>query len=413
MPDSPGLWRDHDFLRLWSAQATGLVGQQFSVLSLPLVAILTLHASASTVGLMVTCFNLPWVVFGLFVGVVIDRFPRRSVLILSDLGRALLLVSIPLCAAAGLLTLQQLFVLGLLVGTLDVCWLTAYRSYIPTVVPKEHLTQAYSLVGASDGVTRTAAPSLAGAAIQLVGAPIGVSVTSLCYFLSGLFNSRIRAREQRVARGDHEPVLRSFREGLAYAWRQRIVRSFALSEATYTLFWASTQTVLLVFLSRNLDLAPGFIGLIFTVGTVGGILGALVARRIGRRLTPGPSIILGSILRSAGMALLPLAVVLGPFAIPMLMLARLVNSFGWTLWDVHRETMQQQLLSDRYRGRANGSVLFLSGAALAVGSAAGAGVVALTGVVPTLVIGCVGTMLAVGWLLTARLSTLRQALATD
>ena len=403
------LWRDRDFIRLWCAQATGLVGQQFSVLAMPLVAILTLNASASTVALLTATFNLPWVLFGLFIGVLIDRYRRRMILIVADVGRAVLLVSVPICALAGLLTIQQMFVLGLLVGTLDMCWVTAYRSYVPAVVPKEQLAQAYSMVGASDGVTRTAAPSLAGGAVQLLGAPFGVAVTSLTYLASALSNSRIRRREPRRQAHEHEPVLKAFRDGLLYTWRQHLVRAFALSEATYIFFWASTQSVLLVFMSRTLGLAPAAIGAIFTIGTVGGVLGATVAGRIGRRLKPGPTIILGNVLRSVGMLMQPLAVMLGPLAIPALMTALLINSFGWTLWDVHRETTQQQLLPDALRGRVNGSVLFLSGSALTFGFAAGAGIVALFGVVPTLAIGGTGTLLASAWLFAARTWTIREA----
>jgi hypothetical protein len=102
------------------------------------------------------------------------------------------------------------------------------------------------------------------------------------------------------------------------------------------------------------------------------------------------------------MVMLPLAAVLGAFAVPALMLARLVNSFGWTVWEVHRETIQQRLVRDAFRGRVNGSVLFLGGTALALGALAGAGIVALVGVLPTLVICCVGTLLGTAWLLTAR-----------
>jgi MFS family permease len=402
------VWQRREFFKLWSAQATGLVGQTFSVLAMPLVAILTLHASPATVALLVACFNLPTLLFGLFAGVVIDRLRRLSVLIVCDIGRAVLLSSIPICAALGVLRIQQLFALSIVIGTLDLGWLTAYRSYVPTVVPAAQLSRAYAMVGASDGITRTAAPSLAGAAVQLLGAPMGLSVTSACYFLSGLFNCRIRAVESRVDAEPPESVLRSFREGLAYVWRHGIIRAFAVSEATYILFWSATQSVLLVFLSRRLQLSPGMIGLIFTIGTVGGIVAAFVARRIGNRLGSGPAIVVGSALRRIGMALLPVAIVCGPLAIPVLMATRLVNAFGWTLWDVHRETVQQQLTPDRYRGRTTSSVLFLSGATLTIGSALGAGLVALTGIPATLTICGVGTLFATGWLLAPPLWTMRE-----
>jgi MFS family permease len=389
-------WERRDFFRLWSAQATGLVGQQFSVLAIPLVAITTLHASAPTVALVGVFFNVPTLLFGLVVGVPIDRMRRRTVLIASDVGRALLFCTIPLFAALGILTLPQLFVLGIVIGSLDLCWLTAYRSYVPAIVPSEHLPRAYSMVGASDAITRTAAPSLAGAAIQLLGAPMGISVTSACYCTSGLFNSRIRATERVVSR--HEPVLRAFRDGLVYVWRHRTVRTFAFSEATYILFWAASQSVTLVYLNRNLGFSAGIIGLTFTAGAIGGIVSAFFARRIGDRIGSRPATILGSLLRGGGLALLPITAVSGIFAIPVLMIARIINSFGWTLWDVHRETTQQRLISEEYRARTNSAIIFTGGAALTLGNALGAGIVAVAGVLPTIVIGGCGALLATAWL---------------
>jgi MFS family permease len=162
-----------------------------------------------------------------------------------------------------------------------------------------------------------------------------------------------RRREPKRTRHDHEPVVQAFRDGLAYAWRQRVnastrqrvVRAFALSEATFLFFRSAMMSVLLVFLARTLGVTPAVIGLIFTLGTIGGILGAAVARRIGRRLTPGRTILAANIARSIGIASIPLAVIAGPAAIPVFMTALLVASFGWTIWDVHSETVQQQLLA--------------------------------------------------------------------
>lgn len=400
----PSPWHNGVFLKVWGAQASGLVGQQFSVLAMPLVAVLTLHAAPATVALMVACFNLPWVVIGLFVGVVVDRMPRRSVLITSDIARAVLLATIPLCAILGVLSMPQLFVLGLLVGTLDVFWLTAFRSYVPTVVRRDHLSHAYSLIGASDSITRTAAPSLAGAVIQIVGPPLGLAVTSLTYLTSAALNASIGKREPRRAPDTpQDPILKSFRDGLAYTLRHRLVLAMACSEATYFLFWSMTGSVLIVFLARQLHMSPVLIGLIFTIGTLGGLLGAGTARWVARKIGIGPTLIVGTTLRSVGMVLTPLVALFatGPSlgTIAALMAARAVNAYGWSVWDVNRETTQQSAVTDAMRGRVTGSVLFMSGAMLAAGSAAGAAIVSLLGVLGTLIIGGAGTLLAIAWVL--------------
>lgn len=410
-------WRNADFVKVWGAQASGLVGQQFSVLAMPLVAILTLDASPATVALMVTSFNVPWIVVGLFVGVAIDRLPRRSVLIFTDVARALLLLSIPLCAWLGVLSIPQLFALGLLIGTLDVFWLTAFRSYVPAVVDTKHLSQAYSLIGASNSITRTAAPSVAGGVVQLVGPPLGLAVTAVSYLGSAVLNATIRRREPVRRQEDHEPVLRSFREGLLYTIRHKLVFAMACSSATYTFFWALFESVLLVFLARQLGMPPVTIGLIFTVGTLGGLLGAASARTAGRRFGTGRSLLIGASVRSlgiAGTAAVGLAAT-GPglSTVIGLMVARALNSFGWSLWEVHRETTQQRLITDSMRGRVTGSVLFLSGTMLALGSASGALIVSLTGIVPTLIVGGIGTLLAIPWLLRPQLLNTAEPTPTD
>lgn len=403
-----GLWANGDFRKLWSGQAVALVGQQFGVLALPLVAILTLNAGASAVALLIATASVPTVLFGLFVGVVVDRLSRRSVIIATNLGRAVVLATIPIAAICQVLTMPQLYAVAFLIGTLDICFLTAYRSYVPSVVPKADLPRAYAAVGASDGVTRTAAPSLAGGVVQLLTAPAGIAVQGCCYLVAAWCNWTIRRPENPRQGRNPEPMWAAFRAGLAYSRWHPIVRAFAISDAVYIFFWSLLQSVLLVFLSRQLELAPGVIGVIFTVGTLGGVLAAFVAGRIGRWLKPGPTIIAGSVMRSVGMVLLPLAALLGPFAIPALMITRLINAFGWTLWEVHQETVLQLLLPDRLRGRVNAAVIFLSGCALAFGPTAAAAIVELTNVLATLTIGGIGTMLAIAFLFTSRLRTLRE-----
>jgi MFS family permease len=149
------------------------------------------------------------------------------------------------------------------------------------------------------------------------------------------------------------------------------------------------------------------IGVIFAVGSLGGLLGGMVARAVGVRLTTGRTIVTGSLLRAAGIALVPVALLVGPAALPLLVFSRLVNTFGWTLWEVHQETTQQLLTPASLRGRVNGSVQFIVQGTDALGGFVGAGLAALLGVDPTLAIGAVGALLGTAWLATSRLWQLR------
>ena len=394
-------------MKLWSAQSISLLGIQFGRLALPLVAIVTLDASPAQVGLLMAAGPLPWLLLGLSAGIVVDRMRRRQVLICVHVGRAALLASVPLAAVLDILTMSQLYVVALGVGVFDVCFGIAYRAYLPSLVESDGLADGNAKLAATDGITRTAGPSLAGLTVQVLTAPMALIVQSVSFLVAGVCVWRIRRPEPAPAAERRAAAWRSLPRGLVFVWRQSILRAFTLADATYSFFYSVAYAVLLVFFTRNLQISPSVIGLIFTVGSLGGVLAALVAPRIGRRLTPGRATIGGSALRGAGIALLPLAAVAGPFALPILIAARLVNAFGWTLWEVHQETTQQLLIPHRLRGRVNSSVLFVVVGVEALGSLAGAGLAATLGVTTTLVIGAVGAGLGTLWLATSHLWSLR------
>ncbi|MEQ7123711.1 MFS transporter [Actinopolymorpha sp. B11F2] len=402
-----GLWRHPDFLKCWSAQSLSLLGIQFGRIALPLVAILTLQATAAQVGLLLAIAGSPWLVFGLFTGIVIDRLPRRPILIIAHAGRGILVGSVPACAALGILTMNQLYLVTFLAGTLDVCFQVAYRSYLPSLVPAVHLPDGYAKLAVTDGAMRTAGPSLAGGLVQILNAAAALGIQALTFVLSGLLLWRVRHQEPSRSATTRESVWPALVAGLRFAWRQPLVRAFTLSDATFVFSFAIVYAVQMVFFARDLNLSPAMIGVIFTVGSLGGLLGGLAARAVGVRLTTGRTIFTGSLLRAAGIALVPLAALVGPAALPLLVLSRLVNAFGWTLWEVHQETTQQLLTPSTLRGRVNGSVLFIVQGVDALGGFVGAGLAPLLGVLPTLAVGAIGALAGTAWLATSKLWRLR------
>lgn len=314
--------------------------------------------------------------------------------------------SIPIAAAVGQLTIGQLYAVTFVAGVLDVCFLVAYRSYLPSLVERRQLTEANAKLAATDGVTRTAGPSLAGGLVQLANAPIALAVQAISMLGSALLIWRIR-RPGSIPPRSEQPQLRgttlvAIRDGLRFAWRHNVVRACTLSDASYLFGFAMSYAVQIVFFTRDLGIGPAVIGVIFTTGSVGGLLAALVARPIGRRLRPGWSLVAGSVLRASGIALVPMATLAGDLALALLIGARLVNASGWTLWEVHQETVQQQAVPDRLRGRVNASTLVVVQGADAIGALVGAGLAATVGVVPTLVGGGIVAVLGTGWLFTAR-----------
>jgi MFS family permease len=404
-PD-PRLWRHADFLKFWLSQNLSLVGIQFGNLALPLIAITTLHASAAEVSLLSGLAALPWFLFGLVIGVALDRIRRRPVLIAGHLGRALLLVSIPVTSAVGLLSLVQLYVVTFLVGVLSMCFETARHAYLPSLLASTDLAEGNRKMAVTDGVTRVAGPGLAGVTVQVLTAPIAVTVQALMFAASALCIARIRAIEPPPSARESGSVLTSLREGLVYTWNERLIRAFALADGTFLFFFAAMQGVLFVFFSRRLGLSPSTIGLIFTAGSVGGIVGALGARHVRRQVTLSQLIIGGWTLRFLGLVVVPLALFMGPYAALWLVIARLVHAFGWTIWQIYQETTQQLVLPENLRGRVSGSTLFVARSGESLGGFAGAGLAAVSGVVPTLVIAALGTAIGTVWLVASPLMRL-------
>ena len=195
-----GLWRRGDFLKLWSAQTISQFGSAVSQVAIPLVAVLTLHASAFEVAALSTVEFLPFLLFTLPAGVWVDRLPRRPILVIADAGRALALGSIPLVAAVGHLTLAQLYVAGFVTGTLTVFFDVAYQSYLPSIVEREQLVDGNAKLEISRSAAQIGGPGLGGVLVRAFTAPYAILADAVSYLCSAAFLFGIRTKEVVPAR---------------------------------------------------------------------------------------------------------------------------------------------------------------------------------------------------------------------
>lgn len=164
-PASPSLWRHRDYRRFWIAGTISGAGDQFTSLAIPLIAALTLHATPSQMGYMVALHGAPFLLFSLFAGVWVDRMPRRPILIACDLGRAAVLLTLPLAAVAGTMRMGHLYAVELLVGIMNVFFQVAHQAYLPSLIDRRRLMEGNSRMAASNSVARLAGPSVAGSVI--------------------------------------------------------------------------------------------------------------------------------------------------------------------------------------------------------------------------------------------------------
>ncbi|HEY0584241.1 MAG TPA: MFS transporter, partial [Chloroflexota bacterium] len=308
-----GLWRHPDFVKLWTGHTISRFGSEISNLAIPLTAALVLNASAFQMGLLGTFEFAPFLLLSLFAGVWVDRVRRLPILIVADVGRFVLLGSIPVAAFFGVLRIEQLFVVGLLTGVLTVFFDVADQSYLPVLVSREHLVEGNRKLEMSRSVAAIVGPGTAGALVQLVTAPIAVAVDAVSFLASAICLLFIHAPEpQPEPQPEHHAdrpgsIWAELREGLAVVLGNPLLRSIAGCTGTANLFQNAMMTVYVLYLTRDLDLGPAVVGIIFAVGGPGALLGALVAGRIAQRFGLGATIIGSSTVAALATLLVPLA----------------------------------------------------------------------------------------------------------
>ena len=349
-----GLLRQPDYRWLWIAQTVSNAGSGVSTIAIPLTAVLVLGATPTDMGLLGAAGTLPALLLSLFVGVLVDRLPRRPLLVGADLGRAALLALIPLAALMGILHLDVLYVIAFLAGILTVVFDIAITSYIPALVAREELVEANSQLQLGTSVSRVAGPGVAGLLVQAVGAPFAVVVDALSFLASAAFLSRIVTSEPaKKARGEHGSVWREIGEGLRVVWDEPILRWMIASTMIASLGGSVLQAVFVIYVTRSLGITPAVLGLIFASGGVASVLGAGLAGTIGSRSGPGRAMALGQLAFAIGAVIIPLAALRPALAPPLLVLSQVIRNSGLTIYSINQISLRQAITPPRLLGRVN------------------------------------------------------------
>lgn len=365
------LWQNGDFLRLWSAQTISQFGSQISGLALPLVAILLLDASAFEVAALGVVEYLPFTLFSLPAGAWVDRLRRRPILIAADWGRALALGTVPAAYFLGGLTIWQLYVVGFVVGTLTVFFDVSYQSYLPSLVEREELPDANGKLEVSRSAAQTAGPGVAGVLVSILSAPYAIVADAVSFVASALFLTAIRRAEEipeRVA-DESSRLWTEIREGLRFVIRHPIMRPNLIYVGLTNFFFNVVFSIYLVYAVRDLNLSASTIGIIFSLGNIGTLAGALVASRVGRRLGAGPAMIVTAAAGNLALLLVPLAT--GVLVIPLLVASGLIIGFSFVVYNVVGISLMQQITPDRMLGRMTASRRFIVWGVVPVGMLVG------------------------------------------
>lgn len=387
MPTQPsGRLRERNFRLLWFAQTSSLVGVQFGVVAIPLVAVVTLDATPFQVGLLTSLSSVAWLAFGLFVGVAVDRLPQKSLIIFCHLARAILLIGVSVLAMLNLLSITLLYIIVFAIGILSMLFETAYQAFLPTISARSQLGSRNGKLAVTDGLSRTVGPSAAGYVTQAASAPVAIIVQSVGYALACL--ATVGIKPDREAKSvHHASPVHDLGESIAFIRARRVLRTMLTSEMIYLFNFNVTFAVVMVFYIREVGLEPGEVGLVFAAGSIGGIVSGVISVKA-TRLNLKTHLLLGSSLRALGLALIPVAAFVDSGVMLALAGARFLNSFGWTLWEVRKRTETQLRSPDSMLGRVQGFFLFCSRSSEATGALVGATLAAALGTVTTVTVGC-------------------------
>ncbi|GAA1155802.1 MFS transporter [Kribbella jejuensis] len=384
-----------EFRKLWIGQLVSATGSAVTRVALPLVAVVTLHASALEMGALSALAIAPHLVFGLHAGVWVDRWSLRRVLICTDIGALVLLGSVPAAAALRWLRIEQLYVVAVLTGLMALLSDTASQTMIPALVPREDLMRANSAALLNFNLAGTLGPSAAGVLVQVLPAPFAILIDAASYVVSTVTAYLIREPERPPARPRSEVRVSA---GLRVLFGHGMLRPLVVSAAIAAMAGAMLGPLVVLFLIRELHLPAAFVGLNLTVSGAAAVAGTFVATGWCNRVGLGRCYLSGTFLASLN------GVALFTGSVPVILLGSVFAGLGMSLFGVPQRTLRQALASEGLVGQVTASWRTLVIGGQTVGAVVSGALATALGIRPTLLIVTAGMLCG---LLIAVLSPLR------
>lgn len=392
------LWRDRRFRTFWSAQTISEFGDRVTELALPLIAVTLLDASPSQVGFLTAAVWLPNIV-SLFIGTWVDhRRDKRRLMIVADLSRSILLLTLPVAYWLGVLTLGQLYAIAILAGTAGVLFGTAYAAFFVRLVDRDQFLEANTKISATRSISFMGGPAVGGLLVQALTAPVAVVADALSFVFSAVQISRLKVTPGAYEEST-EPFLERARVGMRYVLKHPYLSRSLGSATTVNFFNLIGMALLILFASRDLGLSAGIIGLAFGIGASGGLLGAVSAAPLSRIFGAGRVIAAGAVVFPGGMAFVLLAH--GPVWMRAAALAagEFVAAFAVMCFDVPLNSLQAAVTHDHMRSRVVGAFSSINYGIRPLGAVVGGFLGTWIGVRETLLVSAAGGLLAVLWLI--------------
>jgi MFS family permease len=386
----PAILRENlNFRRYFIGQSVSLLGDQITLIALPLTAVLALHATAGQMGALTTAYLIPNLLFSLHAGAWLDRRGRRrEVMLATDVLRGLCIATIPLAYAFGHLTWAQLYVVAFLTGSLSVLFYVAYGAFFQVVVPRENYVEANSLIHGSRAFSFLAGTSAGGVLVQVLSGPYALALDAGSFIWSAIFLGRIDAEEPPGT--PHEPG--ALLSGVKWIRQNPIIRAELLGVATLNLFNFMYFALFVLYATRNLGVHPATLGIVLGAASVGTLMGSFVTARVSRRFGVGPAFIAGCFLFPAPLILVPAAG--GPhwLVLVILFVAEFTSGLGLMLLDIMAGSISAGTVPTALRSRVSGAFMVVNYGVRPLGTSLAGVLGATIGVRPTLWIATVGAL---------------------
>jgi MFS family permease len=425
------LWHNRNFVSLWTSETISQFGSQFTGLALPLTAVIILGASAAELGILGFAATVPWLLFGLLVGVFVDRHRKKRIMVTSNILRGSLLALIPIAAVLGLITrlgIPFLYGLTFFIGFLQVFYDVTYQSYLPSLIRRNELVEGNSKLQASASTAQVSGPTIAGIVISILTAPITIAIDACSFFASALSLSRID-HEEVIDKEIARPSVRSdIREGLHVVLNDSRLRMIAGCTGTSNFFSTAFQTIVPLYfilqtpegLGVSKTLVGVTLGIIFSIGSIGALVGVAIATRVATRIGVGPAIVISALIFGAGglpyylsgsLVANPLFSVLGlniNWNVLALMVGNFVISIGVVVYNINQVSLRQAIVAIRLQGRMNATMRFLVWGTIPLGALAGGLLGTYLGLRSAVGITILGVSLSFLWVLLSPVRWLRK-----
>jgi MFS family permease len=406
-----GLLRDRDFATMWGSMTITSFGAQITNLALPLTAALLLHATPFEMGLLIALETLPFALIGLFAGVWVDRMRKLPLIIGTDLMRGFFLLLLPIAAWFDWLSMPLLYAAGFVCGVGNTVGGAAYQVFLTNIVGRDKLVEANAKMAVSQSSAELVGPGLAGALIQVIGAPFAITLDAVSFLISGVMLRKVGSPDPKPAAPEEgSTVWREIGEGLRLVWHTPLLRSLAWSVALWQLLHHMYLAVIILFATRELGLSPGSVGLIYAMSGTGCLLAALWAQSGSDRFGVGPVTVYGLLGTAAAWQVFALTPALGAWVLVPLSAGMLLFGFAATVFVINYLSLRQAITPDHLMGRMTATMRFLTVAIAPVGSLVGGSLGSLIGLRGTLLVaGALGLALGIaasGWSVVRRVRRL-------